>query len=171
MQELNCIFEQLKSINKAGIYRLVNHAEKRCYVNYSSNMAKAVTRLLDSNLFFPEFEFDVLEIVTNPMKLKIRCQYFKDLQYSNGYNIINSNKVSNWKLVIDTIRDFRYQGDDAYLFSVKIVSRGYKELVVGIFDTYTAMDSFINKYYPRSVVTDLVICSNALTKEYLNEKK
>src|ERR1700677_57898 len=104
MQDLNQLFEQLKSTDKAGVYRLFNNANKICYISYSSNISKALVRLLDSNLFMPEFNFEILELVTNPINLRIRCQYFKDLHFSNGWVIINHKRVSNWKVRIDVIR-------------------------------------------------------------------
>lgn len=157
----------LKEINKAGIYLLVDKLEKRCYVNYSSNISGSLNRLLSSNLFFAKYEFEILEIVTEPMNLRIRCQYFKDLYSSNGYEIINPKRVSSWKVFIEPINDFRFNTNKNYLFAVKLSSRGYKELTVGIFSTYVEVDEFINKFYARNIVTDIKYSNNKLTTEYL----
>lgn len=163
---MNHLFEDLKHANKAGVYRLVNKLENSCYILQSSNMAKSLVRLLSSNLYFPEFEFEILEIVTNNINLRPRCQYFKDLYSSNGWTIINNKRVSSLKVHIEVIDDFRDKNSDTYLLAVKLVSKGYKNFIVGVFDSYTDMDEFLHQYYAANLVTGIYYCNNPLTKEY-----
>lgn len=165
------LFSELKLINLPGIYLLVDEAKKLAYINYSSNIAGALIKHLSSNKF-ENWEFKVLEIVTdNPIRLRIRCQYFKDLYSSNTYEIINFNRASNLKLFIDPIKDFRLGFGNHDLLRVKIVSKGYRDFVVGIFNDYVELDEFLQKYYARNLVTDLIYADNDLTREYLKWKQ
>jgi hypothetical protein len=52
------------------------------------------------------------------------------------------------------------------LFYVKVVSRRYKEVVVGVFDNVPDMDEFVSIYYPNDKIDDIIYSSNSLTKEY-----
>jgi hypothetical protein len=167
MQDLNHLFEDLKHANQAGVYRLVNKAENSCYILQSSNMAKSLVRLLSSNLFFPEFEFEILELVPNLVNLRPRCQFYKDLQSSNGWTIINPNRVSNCKIVISPLEDFRVGRGGRYLFEVKIKQGAWRELTVGIFNDYSEVESFLSQNYPSNKVYKIIESSNELTREYL----
>lgn len=164
---MNSIFEELKNISKPGVFILKDPSDKSCYIGYSSNIAGALNRLLGSKLFIPEYEFNILEIVTNPINLRIKCQYYKDKYSNNGYNLINPERVSKLKLSIDPIRDFRSGHINEYLLSVKIVSKGYKELIVGLFNDYSEVSLFLESYYPGKIVTEVIYSNNGLTKEYL----
>lgn len=165
------IFEELKNINKAGVFILKDAQTNSVYINYSSNIAQALARLLNTNLYFPKYSFEILDIVTNNINLRVRCQYYKDLYSSNGYNIINPKRVSNYKVVIEPIRDFRYKELGRFILSIKLVSRGYKELVVGVFNDYETLQRFLDQYYAGNLVTDIKYADNELTREYLNVNK
>ena len=165
--ELTNLFETLKLANFPGVYMLRNGAENLVYVNWSSNMAGALVRHLSSNMLIPNFDFEILEIVTDPKLLRIRCQYFKDLHSSNGCSIINPSRVSNCKLVISPLDDFRVGRGGMYLFEVKIVQGSFRELTVGIFNDYSEVESFLSQNYPSNKVYKIIESSNELTREYL----
>lgn len=162
---MESLFEAIKSANKMGIYLLVNKPKKRCYISYSSNMAQALVRL-SSNFQDEQFDFELLEIVTNPINLKPRCQYFKNLYSSNGYDIINPKRVSNLKARIGSINDFRSIMREDILLTVELVSRGYRDLIVGVFSTITEINSFMSQNYSNGVF-NIVYSNNKLTQEYL----
>lgn len=169
--ELKNLFEDLKYVNSMGIYSLTIKGTKNCWICYSSNIAGALSRHLNSNMFIPEIEFELLEIVTDSFKLRPRCQYFKDLYSSNGYVILNPKRVCNLKLLIQPIDDFRFTGRVKDLFKVSVVSLGYKEVIVGIFESYDDVEVFCAENYKSSNVYDIIKSSNELTREYLNVKK
>lgn len=171
MEDLIGIFEDLKKINKAGVFCLINNAEKSCYISYSSNLAKSLVRLLSSNLYFPEFEFKVLEIVTESINLRPRCQFYKDLYYSNKYTIINPNRVSSWKLHISVIDDPNRLDGTKGLFRVYLSSKGYKRITVGVFSDYSDVELFCAQNYSNNKVYGIIKSSNQLTREYLNVKE
>lgn len=160
------IFEELKNINKPGVFSLKNTTDNSIYINYSSNISSSLTRLINTNLFFDQYEFKVLEIVTDPIKLRIRCQYFKDWYSSNNYNIINPRRVSNWKVSVEV---FSPRVGKDMVFGVKLVSGAYKQLTVGLFESYEELQSFLDLNYAGNLVTDIKYASNKLTLEYLNK--
>lgn len=166
--EMTSLFELLKQANQSGVYCLKNKADNSVYINWSSNIPKTLVRLLSSNLFFPEFDFELLEIVTESKLLRIRCQYFKDLYSSNKYTIINPGRVSNCKLVIGTMPDFRVKDNNRYLFQVKIVQRSYWEATVGVFEEYVEVEDFCALHYSSNKVYNIIYSSNKLTKGFLN---
>src|SRR5271165_6496407 len=170
MQELPSLFETLKYTSNAGIYCLVNNS-RDVYISYSSNISKSLVRLLDSQLFFPKFEFYILELVTEPINLRVRCQYYKDCYSSNGYNLLNPKRVSNWKVLIDLVKLPNKTSSEDTAIAVKLVSRGYRELIVALYYDHEDLHKFVNSYYPANLVTRIVYATNDLTLEYLNEKK
>ena len=169
MQEL---FEQLKHVNQAGVYLLVSLDTREVYINHSSNIAKSLVRLLSSNMYFPKFNFNILELVTDPINLRPRCQFYKDLYSSNGYTLLNPKRVSNWKLYTGIIDDFTYARGHKALFTVTLVSGSYKRIIVAVYSDYEELQEFLRYYYPANLVTSIIYADNDLTKEYrkLNEK-
>ena len=167
MQDLNRLFEDLKHTNQAGVYRLINNADKSVYINFSSNISRSLVNLLYSNLMIPEFEFKVLEIVTENSNLRPRCQFYKDQHSNMGYQLLNPKRVCSLKLHIEPIEDFRLGRGGKYLFMVKVVSQGFRESVVGIFNDYSSLDVFCAENYKNSNIYKIVTASNDLTLEYL----
>jgi hypothetical protein len=170
MQDLNQLFEQLKTTNQAGVYLLVSLDTREVYINFASNISRSLVRLLSSQLYFPKFEFNILELVTDPINLRPRCQFYKDLYASNNYVILNPKRVSSWKLRIDTIGHPSDKTYDGLVYAVKVSSGSYKELVVGIYNDYEDLYKFMSSYYPQNLVTRIVYASNDLTREYLKLK-
>ena len=89
---------------------------------------------------------------------------------SNRWAIINPKRVSNCKVRIEVIPASRRNPGSQSVLAVKVVSRGYKEVTVGIFNDYTDMMSFLDQYYAGNLVTKIVYADNELTKRYMNEK-
>lgn len=169
MESSNNLWDELKTLSKQGIYYLINQESRKVYINYSSNIPNAIVKLLDSSNFDNNYKFSILEIVTDKKNLRIRCQYFKDLYSNMGYTLINSNRVSNRKLVIKLLPDFRGHITGMCLFYVKIVSKGYGELIVGVFQHSSEVDSFVAQNYSNGI-NNIIYADNDITKEYLNER-
>lgn len=167
MDYSNNIWNQIKSLPKQGIFYLCNKETKSVYIGYSSNIPNAIIKLLNNSNKFDGYYFDTLEIVTDKKNLRIRCQYFKDLYSNMGYTLINNNRVSNRKLVIKVLEDFRSLGVGKFLFYVKIVSKGYGAITVGVFQHGSESELFVAQKYNNGVV-DIIYANNDLTKEFLN---
>lgn len=165
------LFEALKQTSQSGVFALTNKADKSVYINFSSNISRSLVNLLYSNLMIPEFEFNVLEIVTENSNLRPRCQFYKDHYSNTGYQLLNPKRVCNLKLHIEPIDDFRLKGDSKYIFKVSIVSGSYKEFTVGIFESYTDVEVFCAENYKNSNIYRIVTANNELTKEYLKNAK
>jgi len=164
------LFEVLKSTAESGVFALINKADNSVYINFSSNISRSLVNLVYSNMMIPEFEFKLLEIVTNYSNLRPRCQFYKD-QYSNmDYQLINPKRVCNLKLSIEPIEDFRFKGSSKYLFKVSIVSGSYKEFIVGIFEDYSSLELFCAQKYSNGKVYNIVTSTNELTQEYLKRE-
>lgn len=168
MDYSNNVFNQLKALPRQGIYYLINQVDRKVYINYSSNIPNAIVKLLSDSNFGDGYYFNVLEIVTDKKNLRIRCQYFKDLYSNMNYNLINNKRVSNRKIVIKLLPDFRGHIDGMCFFYIKIVSKGYGELTVGVFKHITEVDSFMSQNYSNGF-NNIIYADNDLTKEYLKK--
>lgn len=155
----------IKALSKPGIYRLVNHEKKSCYISYSSNLLIALSK----DLIYNYSNFEVLEIVTDLTLIKLRCQFWKDQHESSNfkdYELINPKRVCGLKLSIEAQKDFRYQNTDRMLFHIKVVYRNYMSKLVGIFSEYSEVEEFIARFYSNGIY-NIVYSSNELTGEYL----
>lgn len=81
-----------------------------------------------------------------------------------------SFKAIKYKPSIEVMTDLVTPNSPKVLCYVKLTSRGYKELVVGVFDTIHDADKFMLEFYPDGKVYDIKYCNNRLTREYLNER-
>lgn len=164
------ILQELKTIPKQGIYLLENSNNKSCYIGYSSNIPLALIRYLDNNIISSELIFETLEIVTSKDLLRPRCQFYKD-HYSNiGYKLLNPSKVCNLKLRIELLNDFRHVANGTPIVYVNLVSRGYRKITVGVFETITEAEIFVAEKYSNNNIYDFIYSDNLLTRQYLGRK-
>lgn len=163
---IEAIFNNIKNIPKQGVYILKNLYSNTCFINYSSNIPSALVRNIDNYNLRDQYSFEVLEIVTNKELLRLRCQYYKDFYSNIGYDIINSNKVCKFKIAIEVVDGFHAHNGVSPVIAVKVVSRGHKELIVGIFNAYRDADKFIAANYSDGAY-NIVYADNDLTKEFL----
>jgi len=115
-----------------------------------------------------KLDFRVIEKIDDPVKLRVRYQYWVSDYSNKGWVMYRDYKAIQYKVRID-IRNDETKGYNAkYLLYVKLVSRGYKELIVGVFDNLEECNKFIELNY--SNINDIVY-SNELTKKYRKSLK
>lgn len=169
------LFTQLISLPEKCIYAFFNHEDKKVYVGYSSNILRSLYSNFNgikySNMKddINKLSFSVLEEVVDTDRLRIRYQFWSD-HYSNiGYGLYRNYKAVGYKARID-VQEEPGKGKLAnYKFIVKLISRGYRELIVGIFDDLSEANKFISLHY--SNVNDIIYSDNELTNNYLRRNK
>lgn len=167
------LFQELIKLPSQGIYGFFNSNDKRFYIGYSVNLPNAlpqvIQRLESSNKVFnndkPRIQFRLIEPILNKDALRMRHAYWVKFYKGLGYLPYKEPKVCNYKLRIDVVNETLGRGTGKYHFYVKLVSRGYRELVVGVFDNVLEMETFISDHYKE--VNNIIYSSNSLTNDYL----
>lgn len=168
------LFVELNKLPKQCIYGLINNTDKRIFLGYSTNIVTALGRLINysNNLFkddLDKLELIVIEPIKNSNDLRLKLKYwFKE--YSNKGFLFYKKPINlpSYKLRIDLMADFRNVKEGNYLCYVKLISRRYRELTVGVFNTYGEAELFCKKYYINGQVNNIIYSNNKLSKEYLN---
>lgn len=170
--KVNRLFRIMNSIPRAGIYALVNHSKKRVYIGRSKDVCLSLSRLLlelqdkthtsrklikDRNklefLFLEEIHYqDTL------IDVSIKYNYWVNEYRNNGYEFyVKSYNFPQFRVRIDVGLDYKVY--------VKLLNKGYKELVVGVFDTYPEAEEFAEVFNNMSYVSPVYAINNT-SKEY-----
>lgn len=166
------LFQDLVTIPKRCVYALVNERDKKAYIAYSSNTLGSICNLISSNKLqedWSKLQIKILETIQSSNKLKIRYQHWTTYYANNGYRLYRDYKAVQYKLSIDVIEDHKRGVENRLLFIVRLVSRGYKSVTVGVFGSMEEMNEFIRLHY--TVIDDIVCADNELTKKYLASVK
>lgn len=167
------LFQELSNLPLKCIYGFVNETDKRIYIGYSSNILNTLSRKLmelksSNNVIkydWDKLDFKIIEEIHSSNNLRIRYEHWVKEYNKNGYQMYREYKAVNYKLRIEVLHDVLMEGTRKYRFYVKIVSRGSRELIVGIFDNKEDMDVFIELHYKS--IDYIIYANNNLTKEYL----
>lgn len=163
------LIQKLKSLPEMCIFGLIDEVNKAIYLYRTSNIVTALNRILKEYKYSNNvlsLPLIIIEDIKDKDNLWVRFNYHIT-NYSNlGYTVMNKprNRIK-YKLRIQILADFRMKSNVRPLFYVKVVSRRYKEIVVGIFDHISYMQEFIDAHYPNTI-DSLVYSSNSLTQEY-----
>lgn len=164
--------QELVSLPEKSIYGFFNESDKICYIGFSRNTLSALNRNIQefkyrNNLIkqdLGKLEFRIIETIDDVNNLRIRYQYWVDHYTKMGYKSYRCYTAVGYKLHIEVIGDLIHSYNRKFLFHVKLVSRGYHELIVGIFDNKEEMDSFISREYRN--IDRVVYADNKLTRDY-----
>lgn len=164
------------------IYGLINHKDHKIYVGYTANLPLALSRIIRDTKYsnnklnkdWDKLEFAVLETVTDRKNLRIKYnQWIKE--YSNkGWDLYKKQGQSNiptYKLRIDLWMDESRWTKEDQLVYVRLITRRYKELTVGVFNDYDEAVRWSKDNYPNTTITQVIYAKNALTEEYLDSWK
>ncbi len=150
------------------VYGLFNDQGKKVYIGYSNNTPKTLcNNLLDlkySNKDFNLLEFKIIEAIEDSNRLKVRYEYWVSHYSNEGWEMYRNFKAVQYKLRIEVKNDELVKGGGNVLIYVKLVSRGYREVVVGVFDDLDECNKFVADNY--SNIIDVIFCSNELTIKY-----
>lgn len=137
------------------VFGLINSKDHKIYLGYTINLPQALARIIKEtklsnnklNNDWNKLELVILETFTDRSNLRVRHKWYFN-EYSNkGWMFYN--KISNstrYKLRLDIVSD---KGLD-YKVKVKLLTRRYKEVVVGVFDTYEDAKAWSSIHYPDS---------------------
>ncbi len=169
------LWQELSNIPNKCIYGIFNDVDKKVYIGYSSNTIRTIysnmSTLVYSNMSsdWDKLDFRIIEIIDDPARLKIRYQYWVSDYSNKGWTMYRDYKAVEYKVSIDIKNDPSLVSGSKYLLYVKLVSRGYKELIVGVFDDLDKCNEFVSLHY--SNIHDIIYCDNELTQKYRKSLK
>lgn len=164
------LINSLSLLPEMCIFGLINEDNKAILIYRTTNIVTSLARIIReykySNKNILKLSLIIIEDIKDSNNLWVRYNYWTNYYSNKGYIIMNRCKYNiKYKLRKQILGDFRPKFSSLPLFYVKIVSRRYKEIIVGIFDKVIDMDEFIDKHYANGI-DSIVYSSNKLTKEY-----
>jgi hypothetical protein len=175
MTNYSNIFQDLSNLPDKCIYGLFNDQDKKVYIGYSSNTIRTlysnISNLKYSNLTpdWGKLEFRVIEPIEDSNRLKVRYQYWVSHYSNEGWSMYRDFKAIEYKVRIDILNDETRQKNGRYLLYVKLLSRGRSEVVVGVFDSLSECNEFVESNY--KTIKDIHYSNNELTNEYRKSLK
>jgi hypothetical protein len=165
------LIDNLSHLPEMCIFGLINEHNKIVLIYRTTNIVTALSRIVNeykySNKNILKFGLIIIETITDKHNLWVRYNYWNNEYSNNGYTVGNKCKYNmNYKLRKQALKDFRVKRHGPLLFYVKVVSRRYKEVIVGIFDKVEDMDAFVNKHYANGI-NNIIYSNNNLTRQYL----
>lgn len=176
----NFLFQNLINYPDMCIYGLVNEIDKKIYLGYTSNLPLALSRIIKDSKYsnnklnkdFKKLELIIVEKITDRKNLRLRCKSWVNEYSNNGWMLYKKEtKLPTYKLRIDVYRDEARWTDEDLLVYVRLITRGYKELTVGVFSDYEEATIWSKENYPSNSINSIVYAKNALTQEFLDQWK
>lgn len=167
------LFQELNSLPKQCVYGLFNEIDKRVYIGFTINILVTLPRLLNNINYsnsllkadLSKLEFRIIETIKENKSLRLRYQYWCRNYSNNGYMLYREYKAIQYRTRIEVIRNPLDERTDLYMCAVKLVSRGYKELTVGLFSNAAEAEAFVSEHYTS--IDSIIYADNYLTKRYL----
>lgn len=154
----------LAGLPRACVYSVVDIETNRFYVNYSANMAGALSRLWEEvGNRGGTLEFTVLTASTDIETLKLHTEYWRDVMVGRGMTELLPRGRKTLQYEVRCVVDDDYDWVDIVLVS----ARGDKK-VVGKFRTMAEAVEFVEMYYAGDNSYRLpVYAVNSRTSEYV----
>ena len=167
------ILKQLYRLPKACIYVLRNDRKKCVYISYSRNFITSLSRnikeMQDKVHVYPplnkykHWELDIIETLNYNHSI-LDISYFIGVQvelYKHlGYDVKTHKNVMKLRFRVDIGQDFRVY--------CKLITKGYNEYVMGVFNNMIEAEGFIEQYINMSIIIP-IYATNELTRNYLNK--
>lgn len=167
------VFETLYNLPREGIYAIRNEQEKSVYISYSKDLLTSVSKNVKQikekvhicnflNREIEELEFGIIETLNYyTTKLDIHCLlYYHITEYRNkGYTVIAYRNIKPLRFRVDIGQDCRVY--------CKLITKDYKEYVVGVFNNKIEAKDFIKQYQDMDSLIYPIYSINDLTKEYI----
>lgn len=167
------IIKLLYRLPKSCIYALVNKKKKYVYISYSKNFITSLSRnikeMKDGNHVYEplnkykSWELHIIETLNyEHTLLDISCfinsiiETYKEL----GYNVSTHRNVMKVRFKVCVGQDFKVY--------CKLITKGYNEYIVGVFNNMEEAKDLIEQYRNMKVIRPLY-SNNDLTKKYLND--
>lgn len=167
------ILKALNKLPKACIYALVNTKKKCVYISYSKNFIISLSRNIKEmqdkvHVYKPlnkykSWELVIIEtlnykstILDISSSINTTIETYKAL----GYDIKTHKNVMKLRFRVDIGQDFRVY--------CKLITKGYSEYVVGVFNNMIEAEDLILQYRNMTIIRPLY-ADNDLTREYLSK--
>jgi hypothetical protein len=162
-----------------GVYIVINHDLKRCYIACSTNILGSIERLIrdfktdkkygdlykDYTTNLETFDIQILETIEEDCKsdyLRVRLAYWCKQYEDNGYTLYNA-----YKGLIYRVNTVVGQHNKIY---VEVVGKADKRIVVGVFDKVYWADKFVQEKLSTFPIYP-VYATNELTIKFLKRNK
>lgn len=165
------LMDNLTHLPEMCVFGLVHEPTKTMLLFRTKNIVTALSRIINeykySNNKVLKLPLIVFEEIKDSNNLWVRYNYWGKYYSDLDYVILNRCKYNiKYKLRTQILGDFRKKYNSLPMFYVKVVSRRYKEVIVGIFDKVDDMNSFLETHYPNNRIDNITYSNNSLTKEY-----
>ena len=172
------LFKSMYKTPQGGIYSLVCEKSKMIYISYSKDIITSLARLVrdiySGNIIYKQLkkdasklEFYRLENINNCdtfIDVQLKLDYFIQEYKQQGYSLYNSKyKLQQFKIKIEI-------SDDMKLIYVKLVSKGNKKIICGVFDKIWDAEEFATVFETMDIVKPTYAINN-LTKIFLSTIK
>lgn len=163
--------KNLVSIPKKSIYCFVNRNDKKIAIFFSRNTLASLSRNMEKfvqNLNIETTEFEIIETINHDNDLRVRFDYWCAKYRNEGWEVLNQFRAVHYKALIEA-RVNLLSGDISKAYAVVLLrSRGYKEIIVGLFDSVSDAKKFLKKKYRRNIVS-IIYADNEYTKHFREE--
>lgn len=161
-------YSNLVDLNQPGVFALVHVRTKRMYLSYSNNMLTAVGDHLSKakagthtnnnlNKQYSNLRLYIIEVCDSNTVRSQYAYWYKKLQ--PGYNLV---PAPQYRTRIDVDKEYR--------ILVKLVSRSYSAIVLGVFSKMSEAIEF-RKLVDSQVHIVPIYCTNELTRTYVLEHR
>lgn len=152
------------------VFGLINSQDHKIYLGYTINLSQALARIIKETKSsnnklkqdWNKLELIILSDITDRNNLRVRHKlYFNE--YSNkGWVFYNKiSNVTRYKLRLKVVFEEYNKEPKVH---VKLLTRRYKEIPVGVFETMEAAKTWCDVYYPDSNNITNIIYQDCLCK-------
>lgn len=164
--------QNLLNIPSKSIYCFINEADKIVHISFSRNTLLSIYRNIQMikqghgllSQHSDKLSFRIIETIVNDLDLRIRYQYWVRYYQAQGYQLYRSYNAVGYKVILGVMSDALTSKQGLYHFCVKLVSRGYRELIVGVFNFESDAKLFIETHYTS--IDRIVYADNDLTRRF-----
>ena len=172
------LFKSMYKTPQGGIYSLVCEKNKMVYISYSKDIITSIARLVrdihSGNTIYKQLKKDAsklefyrledINIYDTIIDVQLKLDYFIREYKQQGYSLYNDKyKLQQFKIKIEV-------SDDLKLIYVKLVSKGNKKVICGVFDKIYDAEEFATIFETMDIVRP-TYATNELTKIFLSTMK
>lgn len=158
------LLDDLLSLPLSGIYLIHDDSKMECFIGGSSqlpnHLIQNINRIKSGR--FPirgtNIQFKLVEKLEyiNIQEIQVRVAYWHDLYVKQGYKVKSRLSTAVYKPQVKI-------GDDNLVYTF-LVSKGYRKLLIGKFDSIHKAREFVQLHYPDNKVYKIHYDASALTE-------
>lgn len=170
----NLMFQELYKLPDKCIYAFLNESDKKIYIGMAKNIVTSLSRNISEMKYsnhpckndVSKLKFEILENIVTDRDLKLKYQYYSNKYKNEGWTLYRDYCAISYKVLIDVLNVNKLYGMPSIKCCVKLRSRGYRELTVGLFETVEEAEVFVANNYSNSPITNIIYADNKLTRYY-----